>query len=98
MKRTVSIADAKDQLPRLVHEVEEGRIVEITRRGNPVAVLLSTDAYRRLLPGRGAVWRDFARLHAALGLDELGVDPDDWLAGVRGPPSLSTTSPAVAGL
>ena len=29
MKRTVSIADAKDQLPRLVHEVEDGRIVEI---------------------------------------------------------------------
>lgn len=44
----VSIADAKNHLPRLVQRVETGEAVHITRRGRPVAVLLSEDEYGRL--------------------------------------------------
>lgn len=46
--RQVSIATARSNLPALVHLAEEGQAVEITRRGKPVAILLSTLAYRRL--------------------------------------------------
>lgn len=48
MQRRVSIAEAKDQLARLVHEVEEGAPIEITRRGRPVAVLVAKGEYERL--------------------------------------------------
>lgn len=38
---TVSIADAKNHLPRLILQVESGAPVRITRRGKSVAVLMS---------------------------------------------------------
>ncbi len=43
-----SIAEAKNNLPQLIHKVEEGTPVQFTRRGKPVAVLLSTDEYQRM--------------------------------------------------
>ena len=48
-----SIAVAKNRLPTLVHEVESEGAVQLTRRGRPVAVILSGFEYERLL--RGAV-------------------------------------------
>jgi len=53
-----SIADAKAQLTRLIHQAERGETVHITRRGKPVAVLLSEDEYARLRQGReqGNFW------------------------------------------
>jgi prevent-host-death family protein len=50
----VSIAEAKNHLPRLVQQVEAGEPVRITRRGLPVAVLISEAEYARLVaPRRG---------------------------------------------
>jgi len=48
MERTFSIAEAKDRLPRLVHAAEAGVPVALTRRGKPVAVLISMAEYDRL--------------------------------------------------
>lgn len=49
----VSIAEAKNHLPRLVQQAETGSAVHITRRGRAVAVLLSEREYARLsLPRR----------------------------------------------
>lgn len=59
----VSIADAKNHLPRIVQEAERGEVVHITRRGKPVAVLLSDREYARLTEARrgfvdfAAEWR-----------------------------------------
>ncbi len=47
-----SIADAKTQFPRLVHQAERGEAVHITRRGKSVAVLLSEHEYARLRQGQ----------------------------------------------
>ena len=44
----VSIAQARDSLTRLIHEVEVGKPVHITRRGKPVAVLMSEGDYEAL--------------------------------------------------
>ena len=43
-----SIAEARDQLPRLVHHTEREGPIELTRRGRAVAVILSVLEYRRL--------------------------------------------------
>jgi antitoxin Phd len=48
MQKQFSIAEAKNRLPTIVHSVEKGPSVELTRRGKPVAVLLSIQEYELL--------------------------------------------------
>lgn len=48
LKKQYSIAEARDRLPRLVHEAERGIQVELTRRGRPVAVILSALEHSRM--------------------------------------------------
>lgn len=48
MTKRYSIAEAKNQLSRLVHEAEADTHVELTRRGQPVAVVISIHEYQRL--------------------------------------------------
>lgn len=58
-----SIAFAKNNLPALVHDAEAGKCIELTRRGKPVAVLVSLAEYDRLrarkvdLAAALAAWR-----------------------------------------
>lgn len=46
--KEATIRDAKNNLPRLVREVELGAAVRLTRRGKPVAVLVSEREFERL--------------------------------------------------
>ena len=43
-----TIAEARHNLAAIVHELEDKEQIELTRRGEPVAVLLSIKAYQRL--------------------------------------------------
>lgn len=46
--KRVSVAEAKDRLPALIHEAEASHVsVEITRRGKVVAVLVPSAEYER---------------------------------------------------
>jgi len=71
-------------LPSLVRKAEFGEDVELTWRGEPVAVLIGwrqsmrrTSRYRRFSEAYGEVTRAFA-------LAELSIDPDEVFAGARG--------------
>lgn len=79
----VSIAEAKDNFPRLVQRAEAGEPVCITRRGRPVAVLLSQSEYARLTAPQGSL-ADFLRAWRAE-MDSRGIDyPSDAdFAGLR---------------
>jgi prevent-host-death family protein len=44
MSKRYSIAEARNHLPAIVHDAERGKPIHLTRRGKPVAVLLSIDA------------------------------------------------------
>lgn len=57
MSRDYSIADAKDHFAEAVRTAEGGDAVTLTRRGKPVAVLLSIDDYRRLEQPRPDFWK-----------------------------------------
>jgi antitoxin Phd len=49
MSKSYSIAEARDNFAAIVREIEERvSAIELTRRGKPVAVLLSVGEYRRL--------------------------------------------------
>lgn len=80
MKR-VSVAEAKNTLPALLHEAEDGP-VEIVRRGKPVAVILSRATYDRLRGKQQGVWAALEQFRAAHDLVEL--DAASVFEGLRG--------------
>ena len=45
---TVPIFEAKNKLPALIHQVEDGEGLELTRHNKGVAVLVSKDMYSEL--------------------------------------------------
>jgi prevent-host-death family protein len=50
--KEATIRDARNQLTRLVHQAERGQAIRLTRRGKPVAVLVSDREYQRFRRGR----------------------------------------------
>jgi len=56
MNKQFSIAEAKNRLPALVHSTEEGVAIELTRRGKPVAVLISMRDYEQLTRRQEGFW------------------------------------------
>jgi prevent-host-death family protein len=81
MKR-VSVAEAKNTLPALLHEAEAGP-VEIVRRGKPVAVILSRANYDRLRGKGEGVWSALERFRTTHDLAEL--DAAGAFDGLRDP-------------
>ena len=56
MDNGYSIAEARNNLARLVHEAEDGDPVRLTRRGLPVAVILSLAEYERMRATGEGLW------------------------------------------
>lgn len=75
----VSIAEAKNALTRLIYEVERGEAVHITRRGKPVAVLVSEDAYDRLTSGeqKKDFWQAMQEWRAQTSFDWPELTPEE---------------------
>src|SRR5689334_1388883 len=68
--KRVSVAEAKDNLPALIHEAEASHApVEITRRGKIVAVLLSSAEYGRRVEPKEGILEITARLREKYGKD-----------------------------
>lgn len=85
MPRQHSIAEARNNLPKLVREAEAGKPVELTRRGESVAVLLGRREYERLVMRNrrfSEAWNEFKR---DVDLRDLQIDPDEIFDGVRDP-------------
>lgn len=69
-----TVADARNHLPRLIHQAEQGEAIHITRHGKPVAVLLAENEYTRLTEGKTPQqgFLDFTReWRARMATDEL---------------------------
>lgn len=81
MNNQYSIAQTRHHLAEIVHEVESGRTVNITRRGKPVAVLLS-QAYFERLSGQQApdLWNTIMEFRANHDLAQI---TDEDFAGLR---------------
>jgi prevent-host-death family protein len=62
MEKEYSISEAKNQLTAIVHAVEKGRGVKLTRRGRPVAVLLSVKEYEALASRSTGFWERLTAL------------------------------------
>ena len=73
-----SIAKARDHLAQIVHDAERGTLVELTRRGEPVAVLVSAQEYQHFREGKSRFWEKLQEFRKRVDLRKLGVKPEDW--------------------
>lgn len=77
-RRRYSIAQARQNLAAIVHEVERGGPVDVTRRGEPVAVLASVEDYQRMASGRRSFWQALTEFRKTADLEGLGLDHRFW--------------------
>ena len=82
MSLRYSIAEARSSLSTIIDQAEAGLEIELTRRGKPVAVVVSFLKFERLRADRprfGDVYRSFLKKHS---LDQVGLE-DDFAASAR---------------
>ena len=82
MTRKVSVAEAKGKLPSIVHEVEQGSRVEITRHGKSVAVMVPTGDYERMKEKGKGFWSDLMKVRRIMASEGITVEDSDFL-GLR---------------
>ncbi len=82
MSKKYSIAEARHNLAAIVHELELMPHIELTRRGESVAILLSIQEFRRLSANETRFWDAYVAFRDTLNLPELQLDPDIF-DGVR---------------
>ena len=76
--RRYSVAEARQNLARLIRDAERGRAVEITRRGQPVAVLLSASRYLDLTGEARSFVAAVATIRKRLDVDRLGIGNEEF--------------------
>jgi prevent-host-death family protein len=87
MSRRYTIAEARSRLPTIIDEAEAGVEVELTRRGEPVAVVVSLREFERLRGKRrhfGDAYRKFLETHSIeeiAGEDNFAVSTRDRTSG-----------------
>ena len=74
MSKRFSIAQARAQLPTIVDQAEAGQEIELTRRGKPVAVVLSLRELERLRGERTSFGEAYRRFLQAHPLREVGLE------------------------
>ncbi len=78
-----SIAQAKSRFAQLVYQVESGQAVRITRRGRPVAVMLSETEYERLAAPREGLFAFTSALRSQAGTTGMALFDDAELGNLR---------------
>jgi prevent-host-death family protein len=78
----VSVAEARQNFARLIKRAEQGRAIEITRRGESVAVLLSASEYLMLTVDRPSFIEATRSVRERLGVESLGIG-DEEFEGLR---------------
>ena len=74
MSKRYSIAEARSNLPAIVDQAEAGLEIELTRRGKPVAVVVSTRGLERRRSDDvrfSDAYHNFLKMYS---LDEIGID------------------------
>lgn len=78
-----SIAQARDQLAKIIHDAESGTPIEITRRGKRVAMLLSAEEYDRISTPKTDFWDSLVQFRNELEREQFDLDPGEVFKDVR---------------
>ena len=82
MSKQYSIVDARAKLPKILDEVEAGGEIELTRRGKPVAMVISKQRYERLQAERPRFGDRYRAFLERLQMEGIGAQD---FAGLRQP-------------
>ena len=83
MSERHSIAQARSNLPQLVREAEHGKVVELTRRGESVAVIIGRREFERLTGRYRSFDETYRAFREAVSLEGLAIDPDAVFTSAR---------------
>ena len=83
MKYRYSIADARRNLSAIIREAENGKEIVLTRRGEPVAMLIGIRAFKQLNSTQGDFATAYQEFRETSNLDNLDLDPDELYGDVR---------------
>lgn len=83
MREKLSVTEASRYLPALINQVTEGKTVELTLDGEPVAVILSHRNFEELTSVRDSFADAYWHFAESFKLSELDIDPDQLFSGVR---------------
>lgn len=78
MDREISIAEAKNKLTAVVREAEKGRGIRLTRRGKPVAVIMSAAEYDSLTSAKNKFWESYLAFSKAYESDLEDITDADF--------------------
>jgi len=81
--RKHSIADARSNLPQLIRDAEAGQAIELTRRGEGVAVLIGLKQYERFTARTRSFSKALSDFRDAFSVADLDIDPDEVFADAR---------------
>jgi len=76
MSKRYSIAEAGSHLPTIVDEAEAGLEIELTRRGKPVAVVVSPRQLERLRGGRPRFSHVYKAFLSKDSLEDIDLEND----------------------
>jgi prevent-host-death family protein len=76
MFKSYSIAEARDRFTALIRGVEKDTPVELTRRGKPVAVIMSIQHYQQLQSRKRGFWQAYEAFRARHDLRALDIQPE----------------------
>ena len=79
--KKLSISEAKNKLPGIIHEVEMGESIQLTRHGQPAALIISIEEYRLLVSRRKSFSDAIASFRDGLSKDSF--IEDDILTDLR---------------
>jgi len=74
MKHRYSISEAKNRLTSIIHGVESGDPVQLTRHGKPVAILLSLNKYEALKQKNKNFWESLISFRRSMDKGEGDLD------------------------
>ena len=83
MTERYSITEARRNLPKLVREAERGKAVELMRRGEPVAMLISRRRFEQLASNHSGFAEAYQAFAKRVDLVKLDLDPDQLFSGIR---------------
>ncbi len=81
-----SIAEARNRFAEIVHDLKHVSWVEVTRRGRPVAILISVEEFELLRSGNVTFTSAYEAFQSKFDLAREGIEPSVF-EGLRDPSS-----------
>jgi antitoxin Phd len=78
METQYTIAEAKNKLPSIIHSVEKGPPVKLTRYGRTVAVLLSINQFEKLSRGTEGYWEALESFRNRMKGEDIRIADSDF--------------------